>query len=637
MMKKVFLSLFLAISCVPVAFSQAKDGGLVITDTSVCGSYTWSINNVTYNSDTTVVVSTDTATYVLHLTLAGTTIDTANVYAELTGNCFANWNDKRWVANGTYLDTIHVAGSCDTVVKINVNLTIPHPDTTITIVNADCFYMWDDELITEPGIHARSYTTLDGCDSVDAINVIFSGVLNIDTTIVACDYYTLDNDTITSDTTYVVHSTTETCAINTTIHLAIAHSVTDTTIVDTLGGCKIVWGNVTYGYTTVGDTVYANVHTVDGCDSIVGLHIIAFDSIEDETIVSDNERCGLYSLRYSRRKADGSYENKVAEFTTDGTYTSAPNGDTLMYYDRYAKCLTYRTLVLNVIEIEERYRSYDVDTTVCDKYTFSFNDNEGNLMHFYQSVDTVLRSAGAHESASSCYDSIAHFIVVVNHRHYSDTTVAACESFTWEANGTTYTSSTVDSIRFSTRTVGENCDSIGRLRLTINRNPDVHIEGDWHVLPGETAHLKAVYNKSDHPTFQWYKNEVAIPASQGGKSDSINVTENTNTDIRLETTSNKGCVTNNWITVTFHVGIDDVENLQVNIYPNPASQFINIESADAISQVVVYNIVGQQVITRTVNANSTLLDLGSLATGTYTMAIISANGDRATRKFIVSK
>ena len=128
--------------------------------------------------------------------------------------------------------------------------------------------------------------------------------------------------------------------------------------------------------------------------------------------------------------------------------------------------------------------------------------------------------------------------------------------------------------------------------------------------------------------FQWYKNEVAIPASQGGKADSIDVTENANTDIRLETTSNKGCVTNNWITVTFHVGIDEVENLQVNIYPNPASRFINIESADAISQVV---------IARTVNANATQLDLSSLAIGTYTMAIRSANGDQATRKFIVNK
>lgn len=636
MMKKVFLSLLLAIAFMPAAFSQTKAGDLVITDTAVCGSYTWPINNVTYNNDTTVVVSTDTATYVLHLTAASVTADTATARV-LTGTCFANWNDKRYVANGTYYDTIHVAGSCDTIVKLNVNLTIAHPDTTYSVVNAACSYTWDDEVITEAGLHIRNYTTGEGCDSVAALTVNFSGVLNLDTTIVACDQYILDNETITHDTTFVVVDSSTSCLINTTVHLTIANSVTDTTIVDTIGGCSIVWGGQTYGYTDVNTTAYANVHTVNGCDSIVGIHIIAFDSIQNETIVSNEERCGSYTLRYSGLKADGTYENRNAVFTADGTYTSAPNGDTLMYYDKYAKCFSYRTLVLNIIEVEQRTRDYVVDTVVCDKYAFTFNDNTGNRMYFYETVDTTLVSPGAYQGRTSCYDSVAHFIVVVNHKHYSDTTVSTCESFTWAANGTTYTSSAVDSIRFSVRTVGENCDSIGRLYLTINRNPEVHIEGDWHVAPGETAHLKAVYNTSDHPTFQWYKNEVAIPASQGGKADSIDVTENANTDIRLETTSNKGCVTNNWITVTFHVGIDEVENLQVNIYPNPASRFINIESADAISQVVIYNAIGQQVIARTVNANATQLDLSSLAIGTYTMAIRSANGDQATRKFIVNK
>lgn len=634
MMKKVFLSLLLAIVCMPAAFSQTKD--LVITDTAVCGSYTWPVNNVTYNNDTTVIVTADATTYVLHLISASITADTA-VARPLTGNCFVIWNDKRYVSNGTYFDTIHVAGVCDTLVKLSVNLTIPHPDTTYSVVNAGCSYTWDDEVIIEAGTHTRNYLTLEGCDSVAALTVNFTGVINIDTNIVACDSYVLNNNTITTDTTYVIEDSTASCHIFTTVHLTIAHSVADTTLVDTIGGCSIVWGGQTYGYTNVGNTYYANVHTVNGCDSIVGIHITAFDSTAYETVVSNEERCGTYSLRYSFRKADGSYENRMADFTEDGTYTTAPNGDPLYYFDRYAKCLTYKTLVLNVIEVEQRTRPYVVDTVVCDKYVFAFNDNEGNFMSFTQSVDTILTSPGAYESVASCYDSIAHFIVVVNHKHYRDTVVSACESFTWDATGETYTSSVVDSVRFAARTVGENCDSIGRLRLTINRNPEVHIEGDWHVLPGETAHLKAVYNNSDHPTFQWYKNEVAIPASQGGKADSLDVTESTNTDIRLETTSNKGCVTNNWITITYHVGIDEAENLQVNIYPNPASRYINIESADAISQVVVYNAIGQQVIARTVNANATQLDLGNLAVGAYTMAIISANGDQATRKFIVNK
>jgi hypothetical protein len=60
-------------------------------------------------------------------------------------------------------------------------------------------------------------------------------------------------------------------------------------------------------------------------------------------------------------------------------------------------------------------------------------------------------------------------------------------------------------------------------------------------------------------------------------------------------------------------------------------------SDDAINTVVIYNAIGQQVITRTVDDNATMLDLGNLTTGAYTMVILSANGDRATRKFIVNK
>jgi hypothetical protein len=85
------------------------------------------------------------------------------------------------------------------------------------------------------------------------------------------------------------------------------------------------------------------------------------------------------------------------------------------------------------------------------------------------------------------------------------------------------------------------------------------------------------------------------------------------------------------------VGIDDVEGLNVNLYPNPTSRYLNVESAEGISEVVVYNVIGQQVIRREVNANATQLDLGALVAGNYTLQIRSANGEQTTRKFIVNK
>ena len=98
------------------------------------------------------------------------------------------------------------------------------------------------------------------------------------------------------------------------------------------------------------------------------------------------------------------------------------------------------------------------------------------------------------------------------------------------------------------------------------------------------------------------------------------------------------CVANNWITITYTLGIDDVETLNVNLYPNPASRYLNVESAEGLSQIVIYNTLGQQVIVRNdINAAATQLDLGALATGHYTMQILTGNGTKATRTFIVNK
>jgi hypothetical protein len=88
---------------------------------------------------------------------------------------------------------------------------------------------------------------------------------------------------------------------------------------------------------------------------------------------------------------------------------------------------------------------------------------------------------------------------------------------------------------------------------------------------------------------------------------------------------------------TASVGIDDVDALKVSVYPNPASRYLNLESAEGISNVTVYNALGQQVIARSVNAENVQLDLSSLAIGNYTLRIVSLNGKESTRKFIVNK
>lgn len=732
-MKKVLLSLLLAIASVPMAFGQSKAGSMVTVDTTVCGSFTWAVNNVTYTSDTIVIYTVGDTNYVLNLTMRAPSVNTADT-AVASGNCYVNWQDSVWTVPGVHPYTIKGGASnhCDSVYYVRVNLvgidtldidtascgyylavwgdslttstsfvdsTIITPDCQFQVtlnltinpvyvdevveVTAGCAYEWHDILILsgDTNVYSDTLKTAELCDSVVSVRVTNFTNIEYDTVeIVFCDFYIDGNDTLTSDTTIITPDTVGTCVTNNVINLIVDHSYMDTLYVDTVdvyGGCSLEWMGNTYGYNDVDGVFFAVGATTAGeCDSLMAIHIVSFDSVQIDTTTLDY--CGVYIWKGDSLSTSGIYYDTVNNptctnitvldlsivsnhdtvtatacqsytysfvsrrgvagimdretFYETGVYDTALSGEPLYSKHFSTKCITYHTLNLTIRVLEERYRSFVVDTTVCESYAFTFN-NEARA--FRQTIDTTLR-AGIH-TLRACYDSIGEFHVVVNNATYNISNVSACDSYYWPFTGQTYTSSTTVTKTLTDTVNRFGCDSIGKLQLTINKTPVVSISGNWNLQPGETANLKAVYDENDHPTFQWYKNEVPIPASQGGNTDSISVTETRNTDIHLETTSNKGCVANNWITVTYNVGIEEVEGLQVNIYPNPASRYLNVESEEGISRVVIYNAIGQQVISREVNSSAVQLDLGGLATGTYTMRLVSNSGEEATRKFIVNK
>jgi hypothetical protein len=64
----------------------------------------------------------------------------------------------------------------------------------------------------------------------------------------------------------------------------------------------------------------------------------------------------------------------------------------------------------------------------------------------------------------------------------------------------------------------------------------------------------------------------------------------------------------------------DTENFEVTkvkMYPNPATNVLNIEALATIEKVAVYNLLGQQVISETPNTELVSLDVASLKVGVY--------------------
>lgn len=84
-------------------------------------------------------------------------------------------------------------------------------------------------------------------------------------------------------------------------------------------------------------------------------------------------------------------------------------------------------------------------------------------------------------------------------------------------------------------------------------------------------------------------------------------------------------------TVTDNLGVDDLGlNSGLKIYPNPASDFITIETISEIKNINIYNLMGQLVI----NSTSNKVDVSTLSMGTFLMEFTSSEGQKSYRKIV---
>lgn len=96
----------------------------------------------------------------------------------------------------------------------------------------------------------------------------------------------------------------------------------------------------------------------------------------------------------------------------------------------------------------------------------------------------------------------------------------------------------------------------------------------------------------------------------------------------------------------FVFNLDDVEivpgvgvenhDLQVKIFPNPANSILNINANSNISKVEVYNLLGQNVMTVSVNDINTNINTSNLTAGMYMLKLHTDNGV-INKKFTVAR
>jgi hypothetical protein len=164
---------------------------------------------------------------------------------------------------------------------------------------------------------------------------------------------------------------------------------------------------------------------------------------------------------------------------------------------------------------------------------------------------------------------------------------------------------------------------------------DVYIDETDFV--GKVFNLKFV--RAGGEALEVNFNSASSPSLVGGTWISIDVAVDLSafTDLKQFgiTNNNKN---NSWYDNLYFykaatAGVSDNELLDVSMYPNPASDRLNISASNTIKSAAIYNILGKQVMSLNINKNSKSIDVSSLASGIY---LIKYQLDNATgtAKFI---
>jgi len=81
------------------------------------------------------------------------------------------------------------------------------------------------------------------------------------------------------------------------------------------------------------------------------------------------------------------------------------------------------------------------------------------------------------------------------------------------------------------------------------------------------------------------------------------------------------------------LAIHDTETIKLILYPNPAGNLLHVQAKTAIENVSIYNILGQQIYFKHIDASNFEVDISNLTSGEYIVKIL-ANGQLVAKKIL---
>ena len=339
----------------------------------------------------------------------------------VTYNASTN-NPQAWGGQDNY--------GCDSL--ITLNLTIRHGSHNVETVTNCGSYTWHGTPRTVTGNYTYQYTNTQGCPSTDTLHLTVNNATSSTITVAECDSYNFFGTEYNSSTNSPIftypNGNWKGCDSTIHLHLTIRGHKTGT---DVRSICdSYTWSRNGVTYTTSTNTPQAwGGQDNYGCDSLITLNLtIRHGSHNVETVTN----CGFYTWHGTPRTVTGDYTYQYTN--TQG----CPSADTLH--------LTVNSSSSSTLTVSE-----------CDSYNFF-----GTIYESSTSSPTFTYPNG---NWKGCDSTIYLHLTILGHKHGVDVRTA-CDSYTWNRDGLTYTTSTNIPQAWGGQD-NQGCDSLITLNLTI--------------------------------------------------------------------------------------------------------------------------------------------------------------------------
>ncbi|MCC5916318.1 MAG: T9SS type A sorting domain-containing protein [Cryomorphaceae bacterium] len=385
----------------------------------------------------------------------------------------------------------------------------------------------------------------------------------------------VNNQTYTSSGTYQhILTSANGCDSVVTLELVIVPPSSST---QTESACSQYFWEVNNQWLTNSGTYVDTIMDINGCDSVVTLHLTIFTPGSDNQTIT---ACASYLWPVN---------NQV--YTSSGTYS-----DTLMDANGCDSVITLN-LTINPPSVGSQIE------TACGSFTWSANNQTYTASGTY--VDTLLNANGC--------DSVVTLNLTIHSASTGSQTEVACGSFTWSANNQTYTAS---GTYVDTLLNANGCDSVVTLNLTIEI-VDVSVSDSVLSLTSNAANA----------AYQWLDCQNGYAPISGATSQIF--TPAVNGQYAVEVTQNN-CVDTSACYVIDQIGVDMFSLYPMQLFPNPTHGTFTLDLGRTYPDcwVRILDVNGKVVMTFKADEARTITRHLEVAAGVYMIQVKVPEGTK---------